>query len=73
MVRGGISGSREPSPSVSALSGFDPGRITAGLLGARVDRDKLDLIGPRYITDCRLEEIERRILAIEEREAGRGN
>jgi len=24
---GGISGSREPSPAVSALTGFDPGRV----------------------------------------------
>jgi hypothetical protein len=30
----GISGSREPSPAVSALSGFDPGR-TAAKLGKR--------------------------------------
>jgi hypothetical protein len=26
-VSGGISGSREPSPAVSALTGFDPGRV----------------------------------------------
>jgi hypothetical protein len=28
---GGSSGSREPSPSVSAAGGFDPGRIEIGL------------------------------------------
>jgi hypothetical protein len=41
-------------------------KLTIGLLGAEVDRAQLDIIGPKYFTDCRLEEIERRILNAEE-------
>lgn len=45
---------------------IDKGTITTGLLGVEVDRKKLDIAGPGYLTQCRLVEIERRILAIEE-------
>jgi hypothetical protein len=39
------------------------GTLTVGLLGAEIDPNMLDT--PSYLTGARLEEIERRILAIE--------
>lgn len=41
--------------------------MTAGLLGAEVDHDMMVTLGGSYIVNCRLEEIERRILALEAR------
>lgn len=53
--------------SVAIGTGASPITLTVGLLGIEVSTSELDRGRPNYLVNLRLDEIERRILAIEAR------
>ena len=55
----------EASEILTPIGGIGTAEITVGLLGAKVDPFRFGFGDSKYITEVRLLEIERRILAIE--------
>jgi hypothetical protein len=53
--------------SVTFSEGTSPSSITVGFLGVTADMDEVERAGPGYLDSLRINEIERRILAIEAR------